>query len=205
MKLKMKISPIESDEELERFHEKFVNYNSKMMDEAIPKLREMKFESVQQAVSVLCLVLRSHASAFTVHKRRSRETCEGTVTVLQCHTKNNHKQKENKGNASVEVVPSTQKLDRCEWSATILTNKEHSQFTEIDSFLKHRKECFKKFSRYIPEEVSFQEGIPTNQRILVMSLLHQDIVLSETFIKRKYRMNLAISPLKMWQRTSCKF
>jgi len=173
-----------------------------VMDRLMLALSEIMFSSVDQAISVLNLILRSFVSGFCVHKTNSypvtvldstgKQMQEATPTtntrrfLVQCHTRKHKKGKEN---------DTEMKRKNCPWSALVEYDDKSAHFYKIQSFSVHTFGCFCCFSRMTPNEVSFRASIPSNHLVGVLTRFKQTHEAKKAIYMRRYRMGAAVQSL----------
>jgi len=194
-KLTMKITPALTEEEIDRLYSAFCDKVQGIMDSKISCFLEHRFNSAEEAKIALTLFVRSYVAGFTVHQRRKRSTGSCTRYELQCHTVNNRgcsKEKSNGIEATRDPVPPVLPREKCCWKAHIDEYDSFAIFTRFDSFSVHKRECFRKFSRFISEEVTLQDQFSQYCRPEVMNKLCQTVVIPNTLTQRIVRRNSAV-------------
>jgi len=155
------------------------------------------FNDPSEAFLALCIVLRSYVAGFTIHKRAAYGSPIKTIS-LQCHTRNNRPCSSSKKDDMEDLIedhsPSEEvERSKCPWIARIKFDGKQAKYVIINSFSDHLRTCFKKYARFTPDEVTFQESFGSFHRKDTMEKLKQVPVRPKTLSQRVYRNNAAIN------------
>ena len=171
LSLKLKMGCSNEKEMFQHYQQFFAG----QLNERIPTLRRIIFQSEDQARLCLCHVLRSYLPGFCVHKKESWKNQDGTqMASFWCHTMNHRKNK-------TDTVS-------CTWEATVKQQEDGTfMFERIDDFSVHKKECVMKHSRHTKLEVQYQRDFNKSARERMMLVLNQPAVDPATIRKQKSR------------------
>jgi len=171
-----------ADELFTRFKREYVPE----MDKKLSTLIGVEFNSRDEILKVLNMVLRSYVRGFSVHPWRTRKRCDGSSrSYIQCHTRKHTK-----------TVSSDSQKSKCPWSVHIDSDQNGvSKIVHIDSLSVHTFDCFCCQSKTTPSEVSFQCNIPPNHVDAVMTEFRQSSPRKPTIYKRRYRAKAATEAL----------